>query len=162
MRIKPRIVLHRQNRLRSALQHPDDHAPGHATTHWREARIVVHGLQQHLESNQIVARAKVVGAGLSRHDMMELVQRVAELIRWVVAEIHVPSSLDVNIADGNVLHRHHHLRRRWQARTRWRSSSARSAALTSGVSAGRCCRSAESLTRLIVGTGSLSQSYQRP
>jgi TPR repeat protein len=57
---------------------------------------------------------------------------------------------------------HHHLLRRWQARTRWRSSSARCLGVTDGVSAGRCCRSAAIFTRLIVGTGSLSQSYQRP
>ena len=44
---------------------------------------------------------------------------------------------------------HHHLLRRWQARTRRRSSSARCSGVTTGVSAGRWSRISASFTRLI-------------
>ena len=57
---------------------------------------------------------------------------------------------------------HHQRLRRWQPRTRSASSFARSSGVTTGVSAGRCSRRSASLTRVSVGVGQLSQSYQRP
>ncbi|KEZ18286.1 hypothetical protein CP98_02840 [Sphingobium yanoikuyae] len=126
-------------------QRGNDAAPGDAAAPFGEARVAIHRQQQDAQPFAIAVLAKIVAAGLRDGEVMGLVGRIAKARRRREALVH-----------------DYHRRRLWQARTRWRSSSARSSAVTTGVSAGRWSRSACSFTRLMTGVGALSQSNQRP
>ncbi len=89
LRVEARVFLHRLHRLGAAAQDADDLAPGDAAAQLGEAGIVVHRLEQDRQARQVVVRAEIVGADLSRHDGVDLVERGAELCGRIVAEFHL-------------------------------------------------------------------------